>query len=164
MNVQIEHPYKRRLSIAGPLRAVGSILDGLSITTSYLFQAPATVQYPRVECRPEPGFRGRLAFSEEQCTVCTLCEKSCPLDCISVTGVKLEGRKGRAPIRFDLKEGACMYCGLCVESCSTGALRFTEEFEGASFQLSDLNRNMVESDLCEARSLMTNHALQGVVR
>lgn len=163
MNAKKERSAEWGLDGGETLRAVGSILDGLSITASYLFQAPATLQYPRVECRPASGFRGRLAFSEEKCTVCTLCEKACPLDCISVAGVKLEGRKGRAPIRFDLKEAACMYCGLCVESCTTGALLFTEEFEGASFQLSDLNRNMVESGLSEARSSRASQPLQEAV-
>lgn len=40
--------------------------------------------------------------------------------------------------RFDVNQAKCMYCGLCVEECPSGALVFTKRFEGACYDIEDL--------------------------
>jgi NADH-quinone oxidoreductase subunit I/NAD(P)H-quinone oxidoreductase subunit I len=46
--------------------------------------------------------------------------------------------------RFDIDEAKCMYCGLCVEPCPTGAIQHTREFEGAQRFLSNMVLRFVD--------------------
>jgi Na+-translocating ferredoxin:NAD+ oxidoreductase RNF subunit RnfB len=45
--------------------------------------------------------------------------------------------------RFDIDIGKCMYCGLCVEPCPTGAIQHTREFEGATMNFNNLTLRFV---------------------
>jgi len=45
--------------------------------------------------------------------------------------------------RFDIDIGKCMYCGLCVEPCPTGAIQHTREFEGAVMHFNNLTLRFV---------------------
>lgn len=133
-----------------------TIFDGLTVTFSYLFQRPITVQYPnKVDPAPETivedGYRGLLDFADEKCTACELCIKACPIGCIYTAGVKIPGRRGKAPVVYTIDLSKCMFCGLCVDACATDALFFTKEFEGASFQIQDLIRNYVPADVGRQR-------------
>ncbi len=91
-------------------------------------------------------YRGFLGYVEPNCTVCNECIRICPIDVIHVEGVKIEGRKGKAPIIFSVDFGKCIYCGLCVEACKFDALHFTREFEGASFDWRDMIREFVSEE------------------
>lgn len=87
-----------------------------------------------------PNYRGILHVDMEICTACLICMRACPIDVIAITNVKCEkekfpGRSGkmavktRAATRFDIDIAKCMFCGLCVEPCPTGAIYHTNEFE-----------------------------------
>ena len=39
---------------------------------------------------------------------------------------------------FDIDQGRCMYCGLCVEACPYDALHMGSTFEGAQARREDL--------------------------
>ena len=141
-----------------------TVLKGLRVTLINLFRTPITIQYPEVDIRqkdlkafgykgplgPLPDrFRGFLHVNPEICIACDLCMKACPIDCIRIESTKIDkttiqGKDGKAvnkakhPVRFDIHLGKCMYCGLCVEPCPTGAISFSKEFEGATSTLNTL--------------------------
>lgn len=133
-----------------------TIFDGLTVTFSYLFQRPITVQYPnKVDTAPEKiveeGYRGLLDFADEKCTACELCMKACPIDCIYVAGVKIPGRRGKAPVVYTIDLSKCMFCGLCVDACAPDALFFSKEFEGSTFDIKDLLRSYVPPEVGRQR-------------
>ena len=61
-----------------------------------------------------------------------LCERSCPDEAIKIESEKRVDGPGRVLIKFTIDLGRCMYCGLCVEQCSTDGLHHTGEFENNS--------------------------------
>ncbi len=120
-----------------------SIFDGMTVTFSYMLQKPITVQYPNrlkspVQTQIADRYRGFLQVDPELCTSCLLCLKECPIDCIQLDGVRIPGRKGKAPYYFFIDIGKCMFCGLCVYVCPTDAIYFTREFEGSARNMGHL--------------------------
>lgn len=74
---------------------------------------PATRAYP-IDVRP--GFenaRGELDNDIDGCTLCGICAKKCPSQCIRV-----ERKKGI----WELNPYACVFCGICVEACPKSCL------------------------------------------
>ncbi len=120
-------------------RTVYSIWEGMSVTLSYFERRPTTIQYPEPggmplgkpleETLPE-RFRGILEIDLDICSGCLTCSRTCPIDCIAVEMAKdAEGQ--RFLTRFDVDISKCMFCGLCVEECKTGALRHSPIFAAA---------------------------------
>jgi NADH-quinone oxidoreductase subunit I len=62
-----------------------------------------------------------------------MCEKSCPSDCIKVKGKKMEGKKKKSLILFELDFTKCSLCGTCVEVCPKDALEYSQEYNLAAF-------------------------------
>lgn len=107
---------------------------GMLTTIKHLFTPAFTIQYPDVK-RPLPE-RSRMSFEltqdaegQPQCKACMLCQKSCPDDAIAIESAKREDGPGRVLTRFSIDLGRCMYCGMCVEQCTTQGLRHTADFE-----------------------------------
>jgi NADH-quinone oxidoreductase subunit I/NAD(P)H-quinone oxidoreductase subunit I len=123
---------------------VTSFWHGLSITLSYLVRRPITVQYPDRTPMPvremlPPRYRGFLELDTSICTGCQACERACPIGCIAISIEKdAANPKQRVVARFDIDEAKCMFCGLCVEPCQTGALQHTREFEGSQRHVRNL--------------------------
>ncbi|MDF1565939.1 MAG: NADH-quinone oxidoreductase subunit I [Deltaproteobacteria bacterium] len=118
-----------------------TIWHGMSITLSYMFRRPITVQYPdRTEVPVRDTlpdrYRGFLEVDMDICTACQACQKDCPIDCIRID---IEGKgKERYMTRFDIDIAKCMFCGLCTENCPTGAIQHTPEFEASALAMENL--------------------------
>lgn len=125
---------------------------GMWVTLIHLFREPITTEYPEVnvEATLPERYRGALHVNLDICISCRLCENVCPIACILIEDVKgektmvtseLTGKpmpKLKYPTRFDIDIGKCMYCGLCVEPCPTGAIRHTRRFEGTTRTVPEL--------------------------
>ncbi len=109
---------------------------GFVTTLGHLVRPAITERYPDV--KRELPERSRMSFAmladedgSSACKACLVCERDCPDHSITVVADKpAEGGK-RVLRRFTIDLGTCMYCGLCVESCPSGALVHTGEFEHA---------------------------------
>lgn len=124
-----------------------AVIEGLSITFSYLVRKPSTIQYPDRIDRPVQDtlpkrYRGHLEVDMSICTNCKACERECPITCIAITDSE-EPAKKRWMTRFDIDLAKCMYCGLCSEVCPTGSIRHSQEFEGACFNPASMVRRFV---------------------
>ncbi len=120
-----------------------TVFDGMSVSLSYLFRKPITVQYP--DRTPEPildmipdGYRGILEVNIETCTACMLCMRACPVQCINIVVEKVGDPPKRMLTHFGINIAKCMFCGLCSEPCPTGAIHHSKEFEGATKRFDDL--------------------------
>jgi NADH-quinone oxidoreductase subunit I len=141
---------------------------GLSLTIKHLFAAKrgkkvkgiddqtyfdqqdgiVTVQYPKEKLPvPEVG-RYQLHVEIDDCIVCDLCAKICPVNCIEIESIKATEAIGKtsdgsvkrlyAP-KFDIDMAKCMYCGLCTTVCPTECIVMTTEYDRSVFKLTDLN-------------------------
>jgi NADH-quinone oxidoreductase subunit I/NAD(P)H-quinone oxidoreductase subunit I len=145
-------------TIATSLKAIG---EGMAITMSWMFRRPMTIQYPdrydgkinkymkeleRVEVGQKLPhvYRGFLEVDMDICTACQACERACPIDCISINVEKVVDERKRVMTHFDIDIGKCMFCGLCVDPCPTGALSHTPEFEATSQFIECLVARFVE--------------------
>lgn len=129
------------------LDTVTSTFEGMSVTLSYLIRKPTTIQYPdkldvRVQDTLPKRYRGHLEVDLDICTNCKACERDCPITCISIVDSDQSDKK-RWIATFDIDLAKCMYCGICSEVCPTGALRHSQEFEGASYNLAMMARHFV---------------------
>lgn len=130
---------------------------GMAVTFKHLFREPITVEYPdvNVESRLPERYRGILQVDMDICISCHNCDNACPIACIVIDDVKGEksmvmskitGKptpKVKYPLRFDIDIAKCMYCGLCVEPCPTGAIHHTRRFEGTVTDVSLLTYSYV---------------------
>jgi NADH-quinone oxidoreductase subunit I len=124
---------------------VWSLLKGLKVTGSYFFR-PSTIvtqKYPnnRKELVMFERFKGEVVMphnekNEHKCTGCGICEINCPngtIEVISKTILTEDGKKKRAIDKHIYRLGMCTFCALCVKSCPSNALAFSQEFEHAVF-------------------------------
>jgi NADH-quinone oxidoreductase subunit I/NAD(P)H-quinone oxidoreductase subunit I len=135
---------------------VKSAWEGMSVTLSYMFRRPMTIQYegpeaallagqPTVQQTIPSRYRGFLEVDMSICTACLACERACPINVIAIEIEKDPANpKQRVMTRFDIDEAKCMYCGLCVEPCPTGAIQHTREFEGAQRSLHNMVLRFVD--------------------
>jgi len=120
----------------------------MSVTLSYMFRKPITSQYPdrmsvSVNHTIPARYRGFLEVTWNLHRV-PGCERACPSRSSTSTSSRATeaGPKLRME-RFDIDIGKCMYCGLCVEPCPTGAIQHTREFEGAVMHFNNLTLRFV---------------------
>jgi NADH-quinone oxidoreductase subunit I len=106
-----------------------------------------TVQYPKEKIPiPEVG-RYQLHVEMEDCIVCDLCAKICPVDCIEIESIKATGPIGQTSdgttkrlyaAKFDIDMAKCCYCGLCTVVCPTECITMTNQYDRSVTHISDL--------------------------
>ena len=114
------------------------LLDGLSLTLSYMFSKTVTERYPDNEkWMPFPRYRGHHllksnAEGKTNCVACELCARICPCRCITV--VPHEDEDGeRHPSAFDIDLGRCLFCGLCEDACPADAIALGRHYEFCNY-------------------------------
>lgn len=165
---------------------IASLWKGLTITIKHLFASNAkrkvipasddnyfkqlegtnTIQYPKQSLPvPEVG-RYQLDVAIDDCIVCDLCAKICPVDCITIDSIKAteligytsDGSPKRIhAAKFDIDMAKCMYCGLCTIVCPTECIIMTNQYDRTEFKLSDLTyhfSNMSPEDAREKQALL----------
>jgi NADH-quinone oxidoreductase subunit I len=110
------------------------IINGLSLTLSYMFSKTITEHYPDKEkWMPFERYRGHHFLNtdengEVKCVGCELCAKICPCDCMEV--IPYEDENGnRRPFVFNIDMARCLYCGLCEDACPADAIKLGQHYE-----------------------------------
>ena len=125
-----------------------------------------TIQYPKQQLPvPEVG-RYQLDVEIDDCIVCDLCAKICPVDCIDIEAIKATEAIGQTSdgttkrlyaAKFDIDMAKCMYCGLCTIVCPTECIVMTNQYDRSVFELKDLNyefSDMTPEEAAEKRALL----------
>jgi NADH-quinone oxidoreductase subunit I len=127
------------------------ISKGMAEIFGRMLRPAVTLNYPD-EKRQLPE-RARMSFAmaldesgQPQCKSCMLCERSCPDEAIKIESEKRADGPGRVLTKFTIDLGKCMYCGLCVEQCTTDGLHHTGEFENNSVERADMMLVLYEAD------------------
>src|ERR1700712_4679566 len=110
-------------------------------------QGTNTIQYPAQQLPvPEVG-RYQLDVEIDDCIVCDLCAKICPVDCITIDSIKATelightsdgSKKMLYAAKFDIDMAKCMYCGLCTIVCPTECIVMTNQYDKSVFEISQL--------------------------
>lgn len=124
-------------------KAIVSLVKGLQVTGKELVTPKVTEQYPEnrsTTLKIADRFRATLEFdyNEEgvhKCIACGMCQMSCPNGTIEVRSKMIEvgGKKKKVLDKYIYDLGSCTFCMLCVTSCPTKAIKFSNDFEQSVF-------------------------------
>src|SRR6059036_3130414 len=69
-----------------------AIIQGMSVTLSYIPRRKQTVEYPEEPVTVQPRYRGQHLLhvdelGREKCVACFLCAAACPSECIYIEAV-----------------------------------------------------------------------------
>jgi NADH-quinone oxidoreductase subunit I len=127
-----------------------TLFTGMKITILHLFRSNVTVHYPRQTLKMTPRYRGHIdltldeATGKPKCVVCMACQRACPSGCIKLDGAKAEGAPRKSLTTYTLDFTTCSLCGLCVESCSFAALKFSKDYNLASWNKDDYKMDLLK--------------------
>jgi NADH-quinone oxidoreductase subunit I len=118
-----------------------------------------TIQYPTQKIPiPEVG-RYQLDVMMDDCIVCDLCAKACPVDCITIEPIRAVEPIGETSdgsvkrihaAKFEIDMAKCMYCGLCTVVCPTECIIMTDQYDKTTPHLSELVYTFADMDPAEA--------------
>ena len=161
------------------IQSVVGILKGLGLTLKHIFAARnmrkpigvskdnyfvqqegiVTIQYPHQKLPvPEVG-RYQLDVEMDDCIVCDLCAKICPVDCIEIESIKAVEDIGKTSdgttkrlhaAKFYIDHAKCMFCGLCTTVCPTECITMTSDYDRSVIDIKNLNMKFAEMDQVEA--------------
>ena len=118
------------------------IAKGLSVTLRTFFRHPTVNQYPKQRLHVSRRTRGNeLVWSQEKCTGCGTCAKTCPQGVIEIVTSTNQVENKYAVETYQVDTGYCIQCGLCVESCPYEALFMGYAYERAKYRRRDLVQN-----------------------
>ena len=131
---------------------IASLVKGLSVTGKEFVTPKITEKYPenRETHHVAQRFRAclELIYDNEgrhKCIACGTCERNCPNGTITVETKMVEtpdGKKKKKLDRYIYDLGSCTFCQLCVTTCPTNALDFSNDFEQAVFTRSKLVKQL----------------------
>lgn len=110
-------------------------------------QGVTTVQFPREKMPIPEVARYQLDVEIDDCIVCDLCAKACPVDCIDIEAIKATEAIGKTSdgsvkrlyaAKFDIDMAKCMYCGLCTVVCPTECITMTDQYDRSTPRLNEL--------------------------
>lgn len=108
----------------------------------------ATVQYPKEKILVPDIGRYQLHVAIDDCIVCDLCARICPVDCIDIISIKSpevfgftsDGSKKRLHAeKFDIDMAKCMFCGFCTTVCPTECITMTDIYDRTEPNIAALN-------------------------
>lgn len=127
---------------------IASLIKGMQVTGKEFVTPKITERYPEDrETRKYPErFRARLELiydseGRHKCIACGTCERNCPNGTITIESKMVDtwdGKKKKKLDKYFYDLGSCTFCQLCVTSCPTNALQFSNDFEQAVFTRSKL--------------------------
>ena len=155
------------------LHAFITAAKGLALTLAHLFGARrsrgtndirkadyfkrqggvTTVQFPREKMPIPEVARYQLDVEIDDCIVCDLCAKACPVDCITIESVRATDVIGKTSdgsvkrlyaARFDIDMAKCMYCGLCTVVCPTECITMTDQYDRSMTNLAELTYSFAD--------------------
>ena len=93
------------------------------------FEKPYTSIKPIQERPGAAAYRGFHINVSEECIGCGSCHTICMNGAIDLVRVEeFEGRSGDSGLRPRFDYGRCCWCGLCVDICTAGSLRMSNEY------------------------------------
>lgn len=138
--------------ITGIFTGIRSLMSGMGVTWKELWTKKVTQQYPenRATLVISDRFRAELTMphdenNEHACTACGICEMNCPNGTIQVISKVTEtedGKKKKELDRYVYDLGMCTFCNLCVITCPSDAIKFTNQFENATFTRNKLVKQL----------------------
>lgn len=134
----------RHFFAATESRRVKSITDD-----NYFLQnsGTTTIQYPHQKLPLPEVARYQLDVEMDDCIVCDLCAKICPVDCIEIESIKSTEAIGKTSdgttkrlyaAKFDIDMAKCMYCGLCTVVCPTECIIMTDTYDRSTLTLNEM--------------------------
>ena len=137
-------------------KGIYSLIQGMEVTAKELVTPKVTEQYPENREYLLHGggiperFRASLEFiydeqGNHKCIACKTCERNCPNGTIQITTKMVDLPNGKKKMKLDrymYDLGSCTFCDLCVITCPTKAIRFSNDFEQAVFDRKVLNKQL----------------------
>ena len=161
------------------LKVFKTVVKGLKLTLRHFFAATesrkvkaisdpdyfaqnsgtTTIQYPHVQLPVPDVGRYQLDVEMDDCIVCDLCAKICPVDCIDIESIKSTEAIGKTSdgttkrlyaAKFDIDMAKCMYCGLCTVVCPTECIVMTDTYDRSMIDLNEMTYKFSDMTAAEA--------------
>jgi NADH-quinone oxidoreductase subunit I len=152
-------------TIRHKLARLWSLIVGLKVTGRFFVSPQITVHYPRRTVDNLSTFHGPIELvpnpkdpTKPKCIACLQCPSACPSNCLTVVvkpaakptpeelqaqkdaearGEKVKKSAPKEPGKFTYDYTLCSLCGICVETCPVGSLRFSSDAYLASTDKKD---------------------------